>query len=576
MLVPVTTTLVLAWCLALAAVLAAWRLGPRLPAEPLAALERALAHPWAPVGAALASAAAVAWVAGATAHPVPLYHDERAYLLQAELFAQGRWMGPPAPIPAFFTQLHVITSPALYAKYPPGNSLFIAPWAWLGAPGLAMVASAALSGGLLFALARRWGGPWVAALTVLAWMPAGPVLMIRSSYMSQVATLPCFLLAWFACERHRDDRRLRWLVLASLAAGACAVVRPLTAVAIALPCGVVLVRRVLADRAWGQAALAIAAGAAVVLILPWQNVAITGNARTSPLVQYTKAVTPFDFPTLGFDRATPMLDLPTDLARAREALIIPREVHKLENFPWLLPWRWWSLLQAAWYGWRLPLLLLGLVGLAGVRRWAPGAQLAAACAALLVAEHVMHAHSPVWTVFYHEGVTVLAFATALGLVAAGRWLAPRDAAGAAGDVAALPSTPGAPLAPATRGALAFATLALALAEPWDVATARTDLDSLKRVQRTFLEAVARIPEPKAIVFVKYPASWSGHKSLVDNPPDYAAARAWLVYDRGADNARLMALAPDRAAYRYDAGFETLEKLAVPPAGATSITAAAPR
>ncbi len=551
MLVPLTTTLMLAWALVALAVVAAWRLGSRLPASLVGIMEGALSHPWAPVGASVVSAVAVWWVAGAKLRPVPLYHDERAYLLQGELFARGHWMGAPAPLAEFFTQLHVIVSPALYAKYPPGNSLVIAPFAALGAPGLAMIASAGLCGALLFSLARRWGGPWVAALTMLCWMPAGPVLMIRASYMSQVATLPMWLLAWYACERHREDKRTRWLVIASVATGFTAVVRPLTAVALALPCAVVLIRRVAVQANWKGAALAIAAGAAVVLILPWQNKAITGDFRTSPLVQYTKAVTPFDFPTFGYDRSQPMLDLPTDLARAREALIVPREVHKLENFPWLIPWRLSSLLQAAWYGWRLPLLLLGLVGLVGISRWAPGAQLAAACGALLFAEHLMHAHSPVWTVFYHESVPVLAFATAMGFMALGQ----RLRADAFGEGDATSS------APATRAAFAVAVLALIIALPFDASTARNDLDSIKRAQRTFLDAVATIPDAKAIVFIKYPASWSGHKSLVDNPPDHASARAWLVYDRGPENARLAALAPERALWHYDAGFETLERVA---------------
>ncbi len=551
MLVPLTTTLVLAWALVALVLVAAWRLGNRLPASLVAALEGALSHPLAPAGAGLVSAAAVWWVGGATLHPVPLYHDERAYLLQGQLFARGHWTGASAPLPEFFTQLHVIVSPALYAKYPPGNSLLIAPFAALGAPGLAMVASAGLCGALLFALARRWGGPWMAALTVLGWMPAGPVLMIRASYMSQVATLPLWLLTWYACERHREDRRTRWLVIASVATGFTAVVRPLTAVALAIPCAVVLIRRVAADKNWKGATIAIVAGSLVVLILPWQNKAITGDFQTSPLVQYTKAVTPFDFPTFGYDRSQPMIDLPTDLARAREALIVPREVHKLENLPWLIPWRLSSLLQAAWYGWRLPLLLVGLLGLAGIRRWASGAQLAAACGVLLFAEHVMHAHSPVWTVFYHESVPVLAFATAFGFAELGRRLR-RDASA--------PDSGGAGAASPARGAFAIAILSLVALLPFDIAIARDDLDSIKRAQRTFLDAVAAIPDPKAIVFIKYPASWSGHKSLVDNPPDYASARAWLSYDRGTDNARLAALSPERALWHYDAGFETMVRV----------------
>ena len=556
MLVPVTSTLVLAWVLVALAVVAAWRLGDRLPSAGLAVLTDCLLHPLAPLGAGLLSGLAVWWVSGGTLHPVPLYHDERAYLLQAELFAQGRWMGAAAPIPEFFTQLHVIVNPALYAKYPPGQALWIAPWAALGAPGLSMVASATISGAVLFALARRWAGPWAAALTLLCWMPAGPVLMIRASYMSQVATVPLWLLTWYAVERHATDRRTRWLVVACMATGLTAVVRPLTAVALAIPCAVILIRRVWADRTWRGAALAVTSGAVVVAILPWQNLAITGDIRTSPLVQYTRTVTPFDFPTFGFDRSQPMADLPTDLARARESLIIPREVHKLENLPWLLPWRLSSLLQAAWYGWRLPLFALGLAGLVLIARGASPARLSASCAALLFALHAMHAHSPVWTVFYHETIPVLAFATALGFIAVGRRLRSGDWSTShvvAGDAArALPSWPG-------TGALAVAVGSLLCVLPFDAMTARDDLDAIKRPQREFLAAVAAIPDAKVIVFVKYPASWSGHKSLVGNPPDYATARAWLVYDRGADNARLAALAAERVVWHYDAGLGTMAR-----------------
>ena len=60
--------------------------------------------------------------------------------------------------------------------------------------------------------------------------------------------------------------------------------------------------------------------------------------------------------------------------------------------------------------------------------------------------------------------------------------------------------------------------------------------------------------------MKYQASFSGHRSLVGNPPDYATAPTWMVYDRGAENDVLRHLAPERIAYRYDAGFNTLELL----------------
>jgi hypothetical protein len=45
-----------------------------------------------------------------------------------------------------------------------------------------------------------------------------------------------------------------------------------------------------------------------------------------------------------------------------------------------------------------------------------------------------------------------------------------------------------------------------------------------------------------------------------NEPDLAGARIWVVHDRGPDNARLLALAPDRVPYLYDEQSEKLVPL----------------
>ena len=51
----------------------------------------------------------------------------------------------------------------------------------------------------------------------------------------------------------------------------------------------------------------------------------------------------------------------------------------------------------------------------------------------------------------------------------------------------------------------------------------------------------------AIVFVRYAPSHNDGLSLVRNVPDVRAARIWTVYDRGAENAQLLPLAPRRKA-----------------------------
>ena len=69
-------------------------------------------------------------------HEPGVVHDERAYLLQAEIFARGHWTAPSPPLAAFFEQMHVFIEPAVFAKYPPAHALTLVPGIWLGLPGL--------------------------------------------------------------------------------------------------------------------------------------------------------------------------------------------------------------------------------------------------------------------------------------------------------------------------------------------------------------------------------------------------------------------------------------------------------
>ena len=142
--------------LLLTALIARWpRREPNLTSV-RALLDGAMA-PWI---AGLACALGVGYVWGSL-DPVPIYHDEAAYLLQARLFAHGVVAGAPAPLREFFEQFHVFVSPVLAPKYPPGFALAMVPGIWLGAPALIPITLAGITGGLLFQLSRRdrwWAG----------------------------------------------------------------------------------------------------------------------------------------------------------------------------------------------------------------------------------------------------------------------------------------------------------------------------------------------------------------------------------------------------------------------------------
>jgi hypothetical protein len=69
----------------------------------------------------------------------------------------------------------------------------------------------------------------------------------------------------------------------------------------------------------------------------------------------------------------------------------------------------------------------------------------------------------------------------------------------------------------------------------------------------FRGSLPSLPDSKstAIVFVRYSRAHNDGLSLVRNVPDLAGEPIWVVYDRGAENTKLMAIAPKRTPYLFD-------------------------
>jgi hypothetical protein len=72
-----------------------------------------------------------------------------------------------------------------------------------------------------------------------------------------------------------------------------------------------------------------------------------------------------------------------------------------------------------------------------------------------------------------------------------------------------------------------------------------------RYHESFNQLVAKIPDARAVVFVRYAPNADVHLSLTNNEPDPASARIWTVHDLGDANLRLLQAAPDRKPYLYE-------------------------
>lgn len=505
--------------------------------EVAARVDRALSHRLAPWVAGLLAALFIGWTWGSLAAPASI-HDETAYLLQAEIFASGRLSADPPVLPEFFEQYHVLVTPRLAPKYPPGHALVLVPGIWLGLPGLMPVLLGGVASGLLFALARRLAGGWVAALAWTIWLTAPAGNLYRCTYLSESTSMALWLATSGLLLRFWTEGRPRDLVAIGGLVGWLGITRPLTAIALAVPVGVVVLIGSVRRRSFAALGGALAAGLVVLALLPIWNAASSLDWRVTPYTEYSRIYFPYQKLGFGVDPMPAVRVLPPDMVRYDQTYRAIHAAHTVERLPRTALDRAVTVGSEIWdpTGWRAPLVLFFFVGLLSLRG---PALFGAASTASLLAVYLVYAHPLDWMIYYYESHAFLAFVVALGL-----W----KALSHLGSV------------PATLCAAMLVALALGLGGHDAVAT-RARIRELDAYPRTFAEIVAAVPDAKAIIFVRYDPRHDANQSVIANPADYDAARVWIVYDRGADDARLLALAPDRVPYLFDETTWSLYKFA---------------
>jgi hypothetical protein len=261
------------------ALLLGWALRRGVPAVPHRVL----------LAAALAAAAAPTLTSAARLHG-PITSDERSYLYQAELFAEGRLAEPLPPLKNAWHRRQVFEDEERglrYSKYPPGTAAALVPGVALGWPHFSTLLAGLLDVLLVTAAARRLGfrSPGLAGL-LLAISPF--FLLVQTSFQSEVFALPAALAGYWALLRAREDSVSRRMTVAcgALAGACCGFVflgRPLTGLMLAAALGLGFLR---GPRCWPALAGALAGGAPFAALALLYNAAQTGNSFTIPYHLY--------------------------------------------------------------------------------------------------------------------------------------------------------------------------------------------------------------------------------------------------------------------------------------------------
>jgi Dolichyl-phosphate-mannose-protein mannosyltransferase len=254
-----------------------WRAG----AEPLGSLWRRSPGAFAAVVALLAAALYTA-IGLLVFSGRPILIDELAQAMQARIFATGRLWVPSPPHPEFFSTLHMLNLDGrVFSQFPPGGPLMMTLGELIHAEWLVNPVCGALSV-LLFAriLRRVEARANIAAWSLVLFAFAPFTAFMAGSHMNHVPTLLFTLVGVGGLVEVTSGDRPRWgmSLLSGLGFGAAATIRPVDALAFALPAGLWYLWRFVRDRRHllELATSGIGVGVPVALML-WFNARTTGH-----------------------------------------------------------------------------------------------------------------------------------------------------------------------------------------------------------------------------------------------------------------------------------------------------------
>ena len=207
--------------------------------------------------------------------------DEHAMAWHARMLLAGHLSIPSPAHPEFFNTVSVLQREGRwFSQYPIGGPALIALGmlvhaAWLGNPLLLGVAS-----WQLHRFTRRTFGEGTARGVTLLFVLTPFVLVLGATQMTHAAAMTLTLVALAELAAWDDappSARLRHAAAVGLAVGAIALVRPLDAVLVALPVGIVQLLRLRREPSrLRDLAVQCVAGAVPIAVLLWANARTTG------------------------------------------------------------------------------------------------------------------------------------------------------------------------------------------------------------------------------------------------------------------------------------------------------------
>jgi hypothetical protein len=470
------------------------------------------------------------WWGWGSVHPAASIDDEASYVMQAKIFASGRWsLAPPVP-PRFVQPLQGFSQPRIYSKYPPGHALFLVPGVLLGQTAFMPVALYGVAAASFVLLAGREEGWAAAILAWLFWIVSPGMRVFGTTYLSEASTTGLWALGWIGLSRWKISHSK--LSLAGVAAaGAWGVLtRPLTMAVFVVFVGTAVVWDVAQRRRWRELWLPLSVGAGLLVVAPLWSYRSSGRVWPTPYSEYSRIFLPSEKLGFGLD-AAPAKETPIGVTEVAPAIREMHLRHTVRALPRIALERL-DVVRTDVFGSRwllIPLIAVGLALGGATLRFAVASSIG------LFLAYLWLGHFARWSPYYVESYFPMCAAASSGLRQVFESMARRV------------SWPVRSSWPIAATALGAATLLATWPDLQETRLARRRATAEPQALR---ETLRRIPG-RTMVFVPCRYDRLSVCALITTEPPFGDAKTWYLNDLGSGDLDVARAHPDRLAFVYD-------------------------
>ncbi|KAA0221967.1 hypothetical protein EDS67_27580 [candidate division KSB1 bacterium] len=172
---------------------------------------------------------------------IPHVMDSIAQVFHAKIFALGK-LTVPSPVHREFFDLKnlydqstIINNGKWYSQYPPGHSFLLMLGVLFDAPWIINPLLGSLTIVMLYFLGKELYGEKTARLTAVLGVLSPFIFFMSSEFMNHASTLFFFVSCVFSFAKAMRNKKIGYALLCGASLGMIIIIRPLTAVALAIP-----------------------------------------------------------------------------------------------------------------------------------------------------------------------------------------------------------------------------------------------------------------------------------------------------------------------------------------------------